>query len=132
MEAGEAELGSVEGIGPIVARSVRAFFADEAHRAEIARLRELGVRFEPVLAPPPATGTVAGKAFVLTGTLPTLKRDEAKRLIEANGGKVVGSVSKKTDYVVAGEEAGSKLDKARELGIPVLGEADLIDLLGAS
>ena len=74
---------------------------------------------------------LAGKTLVLTGTLPTLTRDDAKALIEAAGGKVAGSVSKKTSYVVAGEEAGSKLDKARELGVPVLDEAGLRDLLSA-
>jgi DNA ligase (NAD+) len=73
---------------------------------------------------------LAGKTLVLTGTLPMLKRDEAKALIEAAGGKVAGSVSKKTDFVVAGEEAGSKLEKARELGVPVIDEAELSRLLG--
>ena len=72
---------------------------------------------------------LAGKTFVLTGTLPTLKRDEAKALVEAAGGKVAGSVSKKTDFVVAGEEAGSKLEKALELGVPVIDEAELLKLL---
>jgi len=72
---------------------------------------------------------LAGKTLVLTGTLPTLKRDEAKALVEAAGGKVAGSVSKKTDYVVAGEEAGSKLEKAQELGVPVIDEAELMKLL---
>mgnify|MGYP002144128309 FL=1 len=76
-----------------------------------------------------AQAVLAGKTLVLTGTLPTLKRDDAKAMIEAAGGKVAGSVSKKTDYVVAGEEAGSKLDKARELGVAVIDETELIELL---
>ncbi|HLA64664.1 MAG TPA: BRCT domain-containing protein, partial [Rhodothermales bacterium] len=102
--------------------------------ATIEGLRAQGVRLERRAdeAPPPvdARGTaVAGKTFVLTGTLPQLTRDEAKRLIESLGGKVSGSVSKKTDYVVAGEAAGSKLEKARELGVAVLDEPGLLGLL---
>ena len=127
------ELAAVSGVGPIVAQSVRAFFADPAHLEEIDRLRAAGVRFEPLpVAAPTGDGRFAGKTFVLTGTLPTMKRDDAKKRIEACGGKVAGSVSKKTDYVVAGAEAGSKLDKARELGVPVLDEAGLIELLEGS
>jgi DNA ligase (NAD+) len=128
--ATEADLSGVMGVGPIVAAAVAAFFADAGHRDEIARLRELGVRFEPPKrSAAPTGGAVSGKTFVLTGTLPGLKREEAKKLIEDAGGKVSGSVSKKTDFVVAGEEAGSKLDKAKELGVTVLDEAGLLALL---
>ncbi|MDR0233888.1 MAG: NAD-dependent DNA ligase LigA, partial [Zoogloeaceae bacterium] len=96
----------------------------------IARLVRVGVEWEEHEgAAGASTGLLAGKSFVLTGTLPGLKREEAKELIEAAGGKVSGSVSKKTDYVIAGEEAGSKLDRARELGVSVLDEAGLFQLL---
>ena len=88
-----------------------------------------GLRPDDVAAQQPAALPLSGQTFVLTGTLPTLTRDEAKALIEAAGGKVAGSVSKKTSYVVAGEEAGSKLDKATELGVAVLDEAGLRELL---
>ena len=105
----------------------------DAHRAE---LRELAALRNELLALLPEgdgrEGRLAGKTLVLTGTLPTLGREEAKALIEAAGGKVSGSVSKKTSYVVAGEEAGSKLDKARELGVTVLDEAGLKELLHAA
>ncbi|GHU37689.1 DNA ligase [Betaproteobacteria bacterium] len=120
----------VPDVGPIVAESIRDFFAEAHNREVIARLMEAGVHWAEgegqVDAPP---GALSGKVFVITGTLPTLKRDEAKALIEAAGGKASGSVSKKTDYVVAGEEAGSKLDKARELGVRVIDEAGLLQLL---
>ncbi len=126
-------LSVVDGIGPIVASSITAFFADAGHRDEVDRLRAAGVAFTPLAARPTANGAaVAGKTFVLTGTLPTLKRDEAKARIEASGGKVSGSVSKKTHYVVAGEEAGSKLDQARALDIPVIDEATLLAMLLSS
>ncbi|HND33879.1 MAG TPA: NAD-dependent DNA ligase LigA, partial [Myxococcota bacterium] len=109
--------------------SVAEFFGHPENRAEITRLREVGVSFVPL--PQKATGgALAGKTLVLTGTLPTLSRDAAKAKIEAAGGKVSGSVSKKTDYVVAGAEAGSKLDKAQELGVAVVDEAGLLALLG--
>jgi len=118
-------LQAIPEIGPVLAASVRAF-ADEPHnRALVHRLQEAGVNVESqqppvdVLAP----GALAGKTFVLTGTLPTLSRDEATKMIEELGGKVAGSVSKKTTYVVAGEEAGGKLQKAEQLGIPILDEA---------
>jgi DNA ligase (NAD+) len=115
-------------IGPKVADSIRQFFGEERNRELVERLREAGLRFT---APkqPKKKGPLTGLTFVLTGTLPTLKREEAKERIEAAGGKVAGSVSSKTDYVVAGEEAGSKLDKARELKVPVIGEKRLLSLL---
>ncbi len=128
LAADEAALSAVDGVGPIVATAARTFFVDAGHLEEIARLRSLGVAFTPVAAPS-AAGALAGKTFVLTGTFPTLKREDAKRRIEAAGGKVAGSVSKKTHYVVAGEDAGSKLEKAKELDVPVLDEAALLALL---
>ena len=126
--ADEAALLQVPDVGPIVARSVLDFFAEQHNQDVIAQL--LGAGVAPV-APPPiaAVEGIAGKSFVLTGTLPTLARDEAQAMIEAVGGKVSGSVSKKTDYVVAGEAAGSKLEKAAALGITVLDEAGLLALL---
>ena len=130
MAASVDELLQVGDVGPVVAQSIRAFF-DQPHNVEVVeQLRAVGIHWpeqQAALGPQP----LAGKTLVLTGTLPTLSRDEAKALIEAAGGKVAGSVSKKTSYVVAGEEAGSKLDKARELGVPVLDEAGLQELLHA-
>jgi len=129
MEADEEALLAVSDVGPIVAQSIRTFF-DQAHNREVVeQLRACGVTW-PEGAPADAgPKPLAGKTLVLTGTLPTLGRDAAKDLIEAAGGKVSGSVSKKTHYVVAGAEAGSKLDKANELGVPVLDEAGLLELL---
>lgn len=131
MAASPAELVGVEGIGAIVAASVAAFFARAENQEELAALRSLGVQFAPVAAPR-REGGLTGKTFVLTGTLPTLGREDARRLLEAAGAKVSGSVSKKTDYVVAGAEAGSKLDKATELGVPVLDEGAMLALLAGS
>ncbi len=118
-------------IGPKVAESIRQFFAEERNRELIERLRAAGLRFT---APKEAkrTGPLTGLTFVLTGTLPALKREDAKERIETAGGKVAGSVSSKTSYVVAGEEAGSKLDKARELNIPILDEAGLLAMLNSN
>ena len=130
MNASDETLASIDGIGPIIAESAARFFADDRNRTEIARLRELGVQWEA--APPTSRSTdgpLSGKAFVLTGTLPNLKRDEAKRRIQEAGGRVVSSVSKKTDYLIAGDESGSKLRKAEELNITILGEAELLELL---
>lgn len=131
LEATEADLARVNGVGPVVAASVVAFFSAPRNREEIAALRAAGVQFAPVVfaATAAANPEVSGRVFVLTGTLPNLSRDEAKRRIEGAGGKVTGSVSKKTDYVVAGAEAGSKLDKAHAFGVPVLDEAGLLSLL---
>ena len=116
-------------MGPIVAQSIATFFAESHNLEVIEQLRAAGVHWiegEPVTA---VAGAFAGKTFVLTGTLPTLTRDEAKALIEARGGKVAGSVSKKTHYVVAGAEAGSKLEKAQALGVAILDEDGLRALL---
>jgi DNA ligase (NAD+) len=131
MQASEERLLQVADIGPVVARSVRSFFDDPLNIELIEQLRASGVHWpdaEPMemAAPKP----LHGKIFVLTGTLPTMARDQAAALIEAAGGKVSGSVSKKTSYVVAGEEAGSKLAKAQELGVTVLDEEGLKQLLG--
>ncbi len=126
MSASRDDIASIEGFGDIMAESV-AKALSEPHRIDlINRLKDAGVNMEYSKK---STGDnrFEGKTFVLTGTLPTLKRDEAKKLIESFGGKVSGSVSKKTSYVVAGEEAGSKLVKAQELGIEILSEADLLE-----
>lgn len=131
MDAGEARLQQVSDVGPVVAQSAAQFFAEKHNREVIAALLKAGIRFAPIAElEKPAPG-VSGKTFVLTGTLPTLTRDDAKARIEAKGGKVSGSVSKKTHYVVAGEEAGSKLEKAQALGVTVLDEAGLLTLLDA-
>ena len=128
--ATQGRLEEIEGIGPRTATAVVAWFADERHQAVLAKLGEAGLRF--AVARPASRGeALAGKTFVLTGTLPTLTREAAKGLIEARGGKVTGSVSGKTDYVVAGENAGSKLTKARQLNITILDESALQALLGA-
>jgi DNA ligase (NAD+) len=128
-QATEDELVRSEGIGVEIARSVVLFFAQEPNRAMIARLNAAGVDLTAPLRAREPAGALAGKTLVLTGTLPSLTRDEAAELIVAAGGKVTGSVSKKTDYVVAGEEAGSKLAKAAQLGIPILDESGLRALL---
>src|SRR5262245_4157561 len=125
LDAPIERLQAIPEIGPVLAASVRAF-ADEPHnRALVEKLAAAGVNMESQQPAPDtvAPGALAGKSFVLTGTLPALSREEATRLIEELGGKVSGSVSKKTSFVVAGEEAGSKLQKAQQLGIPVLDEA---------
>ena len=122
------ELQSSDGIGPEVAASVRLFFDQPANRAMIERLRAAGVLMEGAMRPRSA-GALRGKTFVLTGTLPSLTREEASALIEAKGGKVSASVSKKTDYVVAGEAAGSKLGKAQSLGVTILDEEGLKKVL---
>jgi DNA ligase (NAD+) len=126
--ATEEELTRVNDIGPKVAATVKEFFSNERNLALVERLRGFGLTFT---AERKVRGTALnGLTFVLTGTLPTLTRDEAKERIEAGGGKVSGSVSKKTNYLVAGEEAGSKLDKAQSLGVAVLDEAGLLGMLG--
>ncbi|HEY1585108.1 MAG TPA: NAD-dependent DNA ligase LigA, partial [Polyangia bacterium] len=126
-----AQLLEVPDVGPIVAESIHAFFAEAHNQQVIDALLEAGFEWpesEGVAEAVPLP--FAGKTFVLTGTLPTLARDDAKEMIESLGGKVAGSVSKKTDWVVAGADAGSKLAKANELGIAVLDEAALLALLG--
>ncbi|MFA7280177.1 MAG: NAD-dependent DNA ligase LigA [Sterolibacterium sp.] len=127
--AGEADLLQVNDVGPVVAVSIVRFFAEPHNLEVIAALRAAGLTWAEGEAAAVVSSAVVGKTFVLTGTLPTLSRDQAKDMIEALGGKVAGSVSGKTDYVVAGEAAGSKLDKAQQLGVAVLDEAQLLELL---
>jgi DNA ligase (NAD+) len=124
------ELEAAEEVGPRIAVAIQEFFAEPSNRDLIEDLRKSGLQFSQAKkAAPKQAGKFAGRTFVLTGTLPNLTRDEAAEKIEAAGGKVTGSVSKKTDYVVAGESAGSKLDKASKLGITVIGEKELVELL---
>jgi len=131
MHASLEQLQAVPDIGPVVAQSIRTFFDQPHNREVVEQLRACGVHWdESAPADTAAPKPLAGKTFVLTGTLPHWSRDEAKARIEAAGGKVTGSVSKKTDYVVAGAEAGSKLAKAQELGVAVIDEAALKALLG--
>jgi DNA ligase (NAD+) len=127
--ASEEELQRAEEVGPKVAHSIRDFFAEEQNRQLMEQLRAAGLTFKHERKVH-ASGPLQGLTFVLTGTLPHLSREEAKAKIEAADGKVAGSVSKKTSFVVAGEEAGSKLDKARELGIAIIGETELLEKLG--
>jgi DNA ligase (NAD+) len=123
-------LAAIAGVGPVIAESVSRFFGDPRNRAETERFRELGVRWEVrAEAAPIEDGPLSGKSFVLTGTLQNLKRSEARERIEAAGGRVTGSVSKKTDYLVAGADPGSKLRKAGELEVAVLDEAGLLEIL---
>lgn len=128
----EAELETLQqvpDVGPVVAQSIYEFFRERHNDEVIARLIQAGVHWQEGAGRSASSGPLAGKTFVLTGTLPGMTREEARELIEAAGGKVSGSVSKKTDYVVAGAEAGSKLDKALELGVAVLDEDGLRTLL---
>ncbi len=137
LEAASAEeLATIDGVGEIVAASIADFFLKPENRALCDALAAAGVNTEATDAEiddaAPAERIFEGKTFVLTGTLPTLKRDAAKKLIEARGGKVSGSVSKKTSVVLAGEEAGSKLEKARELGVEIIDEAEFLRRLGGN
>ena len=127
MEANAEELERVEEVGPRISEAILEFFSRPANRELVERLKKAGV--EMTAEKKKRSTQLEGLTFVLTGTLPTMTRDEAKEKIEAAGGKTTGSVSKKTSYVVAGEEAGSKLDKARELKVPVIDEAALMALL---
>lgn len=124
------ELLSVEGIGPQTALSVSAWFANDRNKELLEKLRAAGLNFTTAKASSPAGDQLlAGLTFVITGTLPSLSRDEATAFIQAHGGKVTGSVSKNTDYLLAGESAGSKLDKAASLGIPIIAEENLIQMV---
>jgi DNA ligase (NAD+) len=129
LAATEEELTAVEGMGPIMAKTVHETLAEERTRELVERLRRHGLQMEEEGPAPPAEGPLVGKTVVLTGTMPNLTRPDATRRIEAAGGKVTGSVSKKTDYLVAGADPGSKLTKAQELGTEVLDEEALLALL---
>ena len=131
MDASVEALSEVADVGPVVAQSIRTFFDQPHNREVVEQLRACGLSWEEGEPAERAPQPLAGKTFVLTGTFPTLKREDAKALLEAAGAKVAGSVSKKTDYVVAGTEAGSKLDKANELGVAVLDEAGMLALLAS-
>ena len=127
-KAGEEELQDVNEVGPRIAESIAEFFQEPKNRELVKRLEEAGLTFS---GKKKERGTkLAGKTFVLTGTLHRYSRDQAKKMLEDAGGRVSGSVSKKTDYVIAGSDAGSKLDKAKELGVPVIGEEEMNALLG--
>lgn len=131
MAASKEELEQVEEVGPRIAESIHIFFREEANRTLVRRLQQAGLNpVQERKTAPAGPQPLAGKTFVLTGTLEHYSRDEMSARIEAAGGKVTGSVSKKTSYVLAGEEAGSKLDKARALGIPVLDESEMEKMLG--
>ena len=129
--AGEDALTSVSEIGPETARGILDWFSHPPNRALLSKLRALGVRMIESPASPVAGGSLSGGVFVLTGTLPRRSREEATAAIESAGGKVTGSVSKKTTAVIAGEDPGSKLDKAKSLGVAVWTEDDLDRALGA-
>ena len=122
-------LQEVDEVGPKVAESIAQFFAEKRNRELVEKLREAGLQFTGEKQPKKKSGPLAGLTFVITGTLPTLKREEAKARIEEAGGKVAGSVSAKTSYLLAGEDAGSKLDKARDLKVPILDETGLFAIL---
>jgi DNA ligase (NAD+) len=132
LAAGVDQLTACEDVGEVIANSVVQWHGDPRNRQLIERLRKAGLNFASEIFQPHApAGPLAGKTLVLTGTLPTLKREEAAAKIEAAGGKVSGSVSKKTDYVVAGEDAGSKLEKAQKLGVKIISESELLKLCGS-
>jgi DNA ligase (NAD+) len=128
LNASPEEIEQTPGVGEKMAHSIGAQLHDERMRKLIEELRAQGLRFHEE-GPPPSEGVLAGNTLVLTGSLPELSREDATQLILAAGGRVTGSVSKKTDYVVAGESPGSKLEKAERLGVPVLDEAALLALL---
>jgi len=131
LAAAPRQIAQTPGVGPKMAGTIAAQLADEHMRALIEALRARGLQFE-VAGPPPGEGPLAGRTFVLTGTLPDLTREEATERIAAAGGRVTSSVSKKTDYLVAGASPGSKLEKAERLGVAVLDEAGLLGLLDGS
>jgi DNA ligase (NAD+) len=132
MDAPVEALQTIPDVGPVVAASVRTFAEEPHNRALVAKLADAGVNMASQQPPMDvaAPGPLAGKTFVITGTLPTMSREEATKAIEERGGKVSGSVSRKTSYVLVGEEAGSKLEKATQLGIPTLTEAEFKDIIG--
>jgi DNA ligase (NAD+) len=127
-QASIENIAQIYGIGAEIAEAVVAWFADPAHQKLLQELRELGIPALPRQAAPAVSQVLAGKKFVITGTLPTLSRQQAKAWIESRGGKVTASVSRQTDYVVVGSDPGSKLKQAQALGIPLLSEAELLAL----
>jgi DNA ligase (NAD+) len=129
MDAQEEDLIQVNDVGPVVAKSLKGFLQEPHNREVIEQLLSVGLVLE--VEQSQINPALVGKTFVLTGTLPTMSRDQAKLLLENAGAKVAGSVSAKTSYVVAGEEAGSKLEKAEQLGVPVIDEAELLKLLAS-
>jgi DNA ligase (NAD+) len=131
MDASVEALAEVSDVGPVVAQSIHTFFEQPHNREVVEQLRACGLTWEEGEPAERAPQPLVGKTFVLTGTFPTLSRDQAKDLLEAAGAKVAGSVSKKTDYVVAGTEAGSKLEKAQTLGVAVIDEAAMLSLVNA-
>ncbi|HTD11628.1 MAG TPA: NAD-dependent DNA ligase LigA [Steroidobacteraceae bacterium] len=131
MRADEREIQQVPDVGPVVAAHVAAFFASEEHRSVISALRDKGVKWPDVERPPGEAQALAGRTFVVTGTLASMSREAAQEALLARGAKVAGSVSRKTSFVIAGSEAGSKLAKAQELGVPVLDEQQFLKLLAA-
>ena len=129
MAAAQNGITGITDIGPVIAKSLQSWFTNPANQQQIERLRAHGLNFaSSIHSAKTTTGTFSGKVFVLTGTLPTLSREQATARIEALGGKVSGSVSKKTDFVLAGEEAGSKLEKARALGVRIISEAEFLSM----
>jgi len=129
MEADEDSLQEVADIGPVVAAHIRGFFAEPHNREIIRRLKAAGVSYRPPPEPETADSPFAGKTVVITGTLSEYSRDDARDALESRGAKVAGSVSSRTDYVIAGEGGGSKLNKARDLGVPILSEAEFLEQL---
>ena len=127
MVAPAEEIDEIYGVGGVIAQNIVQYFALPHSRHLIERFQAAGVN--PTAVPVQKGDKLAGLTFVITGTLPTMKREEAKALIEQNGGKATGSVSKKTSYLLAGEEAGSKLTKAQSLGVPVLDEEQFLNML---
>ncbi|OIQ76667.1 DNA ligase [mine drainage metagenome] len=130
MDATLEQLQGVADVGPVVAQSIRTFFEQPHNREVVEQLRACGVHWDESQAAATTPRPLVGKTFVLTGALPNLTRDEAKERTESAGGKVAGSVSQKTGYVVAGAEAGSKLAKAQGLGVTIIDESELMALLG--
>jgi DNA ligase (NAD+) len=129
MNAKSEDLEEVDAIGPKIAESVTSFFSIPKNIEVVDTLKEAGLQFEAE-EDVQASSTLENKTFVLTGSLPTLTRKEATELIEMHGGKTTSSVSSNTDYLLAGESAGSKLDKATKLGIPVISESEFYELIG--
>lgn len=128
MEAPEDTLAAIHGVGPVIAREIRAWAASDDNREMMRRINDAGVHYS--ISPGERSDEFAGQTFVFTGALTLLTRDRAEAEVKQRGGKATSSVSKKTSYVVAGEKAGSKLDKARELGVPVISEQDFLDMVG--